>query len=319
MSKSKSKNKSASKVTSKTTPKNKPKSTPMAAVKASTKPAAKGVAKLAGKVASHVATKLSNKVASLVAGKKDLGKASKIFGKTPKLQNSASQSPAKEEIFKSASAKSGGKKNEAAKPSVKQTAKSAQKSDKTKKDLKKNKPEDFDDLVPDDDLVETEDLSALDELEEASDVSLNIEEEVIVTSDIAIAASANISGIKEILLTDPEGRPLCRVRDCDQAASVEGYCRYHYLLQWKKIQVRRKILVDGKLQKYVDELTSRYPDKFLEMLKKDLRSEKEFLGAIAELDIDEAAIDQDVEDESQNFIDEVRGVTPMGMEDEESF
>src|SRR5687768_4610821 len=62
----------------------------------------------------------------------------------------------------------------------------------------------------------------------------------------------------EIILTDAEGRRYCRVSDCDQIANVDTYCRYHYLLHWKKIQVRKKILADGKLERYIEELTSRY-------------------------------------------------------------
>lgn len=112
----------------------------------------------------------------------------------------------------------------------------------------------------------------------------------------------------EVVLTDAEGRRYCRTRDCDQLAIVDGYCRYHYLLFWKKIQVRKKILTEGKLERYIEELTSRYPDKYLDMLKKDLRSEKDFLAAIQELEIDESAVDAEFEDEAQNYIDEVRGM-----------
>ena len=104
-------------------------------------------------------------------------------------------------------------------------------------------------------------------------------------------------------------------------SSVEGYCRFHYLQLWKRIQVRRKILVDGKLERYVEELTARYPDKFLEMIRKDLRNEKDFLAAIAELEIDESANENEFEDEAQSFIDEVRGVASDAgsMSDEEEF
>jgi hypothetical protein len=113
----------------------------------------------------------------------------------------------------------------------------------------------------------------------------------------------------EVVLTDAEGRRYCRVRDCDQLSTVDAYCRYHYLLHWKKIQVRKKILTEGKLERYIEELTARYPDKYLDMLKKDLRSEKDFLGAIAELEIDESAGDGDFEEEQEGFIDEVRGIS----------
>ncbi len=125
---------------------------------------------------------------------------------------------------------------------------------------------------------------------------------------------------EEVYLTDAEGRRFCRVRDCDQLAVVEAYCRYHYLLHWKKIQIRKKILTEGKLERYIEELTARYPDKFLEMLRKDLRSEKEFLGAIQELEIDESAIENEMEDEAQTYIDEVRGMGEgAGERQEEDF
>jgi hypothetical protein len=114
---------------------------------------------------------------------------------------------------------------------------------------------------------------------------------------------------EEIVLLDAEGRRYCRVRECDQASAVDGYCRYHYLLYWKNIQVRKKILSEGKLERYIEELTARYPDKYLEMLKKDLRTEKDFLAAIQELEIDESSVDNEYEDEAQNYLDEVRGMS----------
>lgn len=117
---------------------------------------------------------------------------------------------------------------------------------------------------------------------------------------------------EEVVLTDAEGRRYCRVKDCDQVATVDGYCRFHYLLYWKKIQVRKKILTEGKLERYIEELTARYPDKFLDMLRKDLRSEKEFLAAIQELEIDESATEGEFEDETANYIEEVRGMGEGG-------
>jgi hypothetical protein len=126
---------------------------------------------------------------------------------------------------------------------------------------------------------------------------------------------------EDIVLTDAEGRRYCRVKDCDQIATVDTYCRFHYLLHWKKIQVRKKILTEGKLERYIEELTARYPDKFLDMLRKDLRSEKEFLAAIQELEIDESANEGEFEDEAQTYIDEVRGISEStpATGDEEGF
>ena len=42
------------------------------------------------------------------------------------------------------------------------------------------------------------------------------------------------------------------------------------------------------------------------MIKRDLRSDKDFQAAIAELEIDESGLDNEFEDEAQ-VIDEVRG------------
>ena len=126
---------------------------------------------------------------------------------------------------------------------------------------------------------------------------------------------------KDIVLTDAEGRILCRVRDCDQPSVVEGYCRYHYLLFWKKIQVRKKILSEGKLEKYIEELTSRYPNKYLDLIKKDLSTESDFLHAIQELEIDESSSEDDARDfdEERSFIEEVRGVSDSNDRDDNDY
>lgn len=124
----------------------------------------------------------------------------------------------------------------------------------------------------------------------------------------------------EVVLTDAEGRRYCRATDCDQIGMVDGYCRYHYLYFWKKIQVRKKILADGKLERYIDELTARYSDKFIELLRKDLRTEKDFLAAIQELELDDAASSnsQSDEDETKTYLEEISGVASEtgGREDE---
>lgn len=124
-----------------------------------------------------------------------------------------------------------------------------------------------------------------------------------------VQAAVEEPEVEEVILTDAEGRRYCRTKECDQPGLVDGYCRYHYLLHWKKIQVRKKILTEGKLERYIEDLTSRYPTKFVEILKKDLRTEKDFLAAIQELEIDESANDGEFEEETQTYIDEVRGVS----------
>lgn len=280
--------KSASKSTSKTAAK-----PAKAGVKPAAKAASSGAKASAGKSTPLVKT-IGKVVGKLLGKDKDDAKAS---GKTPAV----------------AAAK-------AAKPEPK----AGKVSKASKKKGKKEGLEEEDDILDQDDEIGSEEIPDLSEFE-AEEVEASEEEVVLEAADdseeaIEAAPQQAPSGDDEVVLTDAEGRRYCRVRDCDQASAVEGYCRYHYLLLWKRIQVRRKILTDGKLERYVDELTSRYPDKFLEMIRKDLKTEKDFLGVIAELEIDESAVDNEFEDEAQSYIDEVRGLsTESNMTEEEEF
>ncbi len=200
------------------------------------------------------------------------------------------------------------------------------KSREKEKDKDKSKETDKDKLQ-DELLEETEDYSSdeLSEYQSELDTVVNESEEDDSTwpvAEVPVVTSVVSSKSKseEVVLTDADGRRYCRVRDCDQIAMVDSYCRYHYLLLWKKIQIRKKILADGKLERYVEELTSRYPDKFLEVIRRDLRSEKDFIAAIQELEIDESNVENDFEDESSNYIEEVRSASSdAGLSDDEEF
>ncbi len=196
-------------------------------------------------------------------------------------------------------------------PSMKKTVNQpSAKKPKTKKDESEM---DADFLVSDDDLGTSEIAEYEEELKAVEEDDDEIESEIVWAEEVKESKDT------EVFLTDAEGRRLCRARDCDQAAAVDQYCRFHYLLLWKKIQNRRKILADGKLEKYVDDLTSRYPDKYLEMIRKDLRTEKDFMGAIQELELDESANNEmEFEEDSQSFAEEIRGMgESTGVEDDE--
>ena len=171
--------------------------------------------------------------------------------------------------------------------------------------------------LEDDFLVDDVEGDEIGEYEEELKAVEEIDEEADDESAWSLESKENSD--EEIFLTDAEGNRYCRSRDCDQIAIVDSYCRYHYLLFWKRIQIRKKILVDGKLERYVEELTSRYPDKFLEMIRRDLRTQKDFLSAIQELEIDESNTENEMEDDAQSFIDEVRGMneTTTGVDEEE--
>jgi hypothetical protein len=285
----------ASKKTSKSTSKSTSKP-----LKAGAKPAAGGAKAAAGKT-TPLAKTLGKVVGKIFGKDKDDAKALTAKAKGLGGKTASSEKAAKAEKAGKLS-KSGGKAG--------------------KKKGKKEGFEEDDELLVQEDEMGSEEIPDLSEFdsEETEETEEEATLEVSEDNPAEAAATQTPNNDDEVVLTDAEGRRYCRVRDCDQAAVVEGYCRYHYLLLWKRIQVRRKILADGKLERYVDELTSRYPDKFLEMIRKDLKSEKDFLTAIAELEIDESAVDNEFEDEAQSYIDEVRGLSPeTNMTEEEEF
>lgn len=121
----------------------------------------------------------------------------------------------------------------------------------------------------------------------------------------------------EVFLTDAEGRVLCKFSGCDEISTVEGYCRYHYLLNWKRIQLKKKILSEGKLEKYINELTAKYPDKYIDMLKNDLKTEKDFLSVVNELEIDDTDNSMSDDEEDSYIEQEVQGVSGGGKRSNE--
>ncbi|UXR63460.1 hypothetical protein EZJ49_10270 [Bdellovibrio bacteriovorus] len=291
------------------------------------KPAAKAAAKPAKKAPAKAAAKPApKKPAPKAVVKKKADKAPVKAAKKPEAKKKPEVKPAKAPVKAAKETKEVKEtKVEAAKklekkatpqPTPEKAApkKEAKAPKKGKAKKEKDEEELEDDYIADDDMMGDE----IGEYEEELKAVEESEEEVEV--DEEWVAEEKVKGDEEVVLTDAEGRRYCRARDCDQIAIVDAYCRYHYLMFWKKIQVRKKILQDGKLERYVEELTSRYPDKFLEMIRRDLRTEKDFLAAIQELEIDESAVDNEFEEDNSAFIEEVRGMgegSGSSVEDDE--
>ena len=278
------------------------KAKPSKSAKPAKKEAQKPVKKPIVKAAAAGLEKAKKVLTSVVSKKAD-----------PKKEKAAPKpAPAPEKNNAKANAKAAEKANEKAlaqKP-AKADAKLKSKSKKTEKKT----DDDFEDDLIGDEFGESEIAEYEDDLkeveEEDDDASIEITDE-----------DEDDKKDEEVYLTDSEGRRLCKVRDCDQASNVDEYCRFHYLLLWKKIQIRKDILNNGKLEKYVEDLTSRYPDKFLEVIKKDLKTEKDFISVIQEMELDENALNEsDSEDEVQSFADEIRGIGEApSMDDDGDF
>lgn len=101
---------------------------------------------------------------------------------------------------------------------------------------------------------------------------------------------------------------VCREVACEGLATTGGYCRLHYIKNWKKIKRKEVILREKKLNQYIEELVAKYPDKYIEAIRQDLASDKDFAKVIYDLDLDEGIEDFDVEsgDSVDNLIDTIK-------------
>lgn len=65
---------------------------------------------------------------------------------------------------------------------------------------------------------------------------------------------------------------ICKERDCHNAQTTQGYCRLHYLKNWKKLQTEKRGRATKSLNRYVDSILKRHPDRYMDQIKKDIRS-----------------------------------------------
>lgn len=100
---------------------------------------------------------------------------------------------------------------------------------------------------------------------------------------------------------------ICREVACEALSTSGGYCRLHYVKNWKKIKRKELILKEGKLNQYIEELVSKYPDKYIEAIRQDLAEDKAFAKVIYDLELDESVDDFDVEGEGvEQVIDTIK-------------
>lgn len=115
---------------------------------------------------------------------------------------------------------------------------------------------------------------------------------------------------------ESELETVCREVACEGLAIAAGYCRLHYIKNWKKVKRKDLILRERKLNQYIEELVAKYPDKYIEAIRQDLASDKDFAKVIGDLDLDESVDDFDAEGESaDSLIDNIK----RDFEDEGEF
>lgn len=113
------------------------------------------------------------------------------------------------------------------------------------------------------------------------------------------------------------GKKRCREPGCDHDALMAGYCRLHYIKNWRRIKRKEAILASGQLNNYVEELVSKYPDKYLEVIRQDLASEKDWAKVVIDLELEVPEEEGAAEEEAETVSDGVRRDRDFNEDDTE--
>lgn len=100
---------------------------------------------------------------------------------------------------------------------------------------------------------------------------------------------------------------VCREVACEGLATSAGYCRLHYIKNWKKIKRKELILKEGKLNQFIEELVAKYPEKYIEAIRTDLMNDKDFAKVVFDLELDESIDEIETDSESEeNVVEEIK-------------
>ncbi len=112
----------------------------------------------------------------------------------------------------------------------------------------------------------------------------------------------------------------CREPGCDHDFSLMGYCRLHYIKNWKRIKRKEGILASGQLNNYVEELVNKYPDKYLDVIRQDLASEKDWNKVVVDLELEgadeEAGSDEEIDAAAEGGVRSSGGTSRAEFDDE---
>jgi hypothetical protein len=108
----------------------------------------------------------------------------------------------------------------------------------------------------------------------------------------------------------------CREPGCEHDFTINGYCRLHYIKNWRKIKRKEAIIASGQLNNYVEELVSKYPDKYLDVIRQDLASEKDWVKVVVDLELESSEEEASGDEEADSAVEGVRGGSRGDFDDD---
>ena len=103
---------------------------------------------------------------------------------------------------------------------------------------------------------------------------------------------------------------ICGEDECRNQQTTMGYCRLHYLKNWRKIREKQKKKAATNLNKYVDHIMQKHPDNYVETIKHDLRHTTRFQQRADEFasgeDFHDVMGDVDMKEEVEDVLDNLK-------------
>ena len=65
---------------------------------------------------------------------------------------------------------------------------------------------------------------------------------------------------------------ICIEEGCKNAQTTEKYCRLHYLKNWKKIREETQKKAADRLNKYVDGICKKNPDRYVDVIRREIKT-----------------------------------------------
>ncbi|MFH1728643.1 MAG: hypothetical protein ABIA04_09525 [Pseudomonadota bacterium] len=95
---------------------------------------------------------------------------------------------------------------------------------------------------------------------------------------------------------------LCKIPNCGNQAFHKGFCRLHYLKEWKVVKKQEGESLEVNLDDFIEKLKIKYPKDFLDILKQATKNSenlnkrlKEIYNKKIEADEDFSMYDEDIE------------------------
>jgi len=78
----------------------------------------------------------------------------------------------------------------------------------------------------------------------------------------------------------------CLHDQCSQEANLKGFCRLHYIANWRELKTSQKQKSEKRLNAYVDRMAERYPKDYMDRIREGLGDETKFRASLDEMEVD---------------------------------